>query len=115
MQKLLVSSDSPPIRKDMADLLQHVSELDASQAEHSLSSVLLGLHMTRHASLLERLLQHSVVGKGQAQSVYTGRPYVIPGARRILQHNKSPYHQVGMVTGDTLDRSCQWQKVRAKG
>lgn len=40
------------------------------------------------------------VGKGQTQSVYTGRPYVIPVARRIIQHTKSPYHQVGVVAGD---------------
>lgn len=72
VQRLLESSGSPSIRKDMADLLQHVSELDASQAEHSLSSVLLGIHLTHHASLLERLLQHSaallgVVERGQQQ------------------------------------------------
>lgn len=41
------------------DLLRHTSELEASQAEHSLSSLLMGVHLSHHTSLLDQLLQHS--------------------------------------------------------
>lgn len=59
LQKLLESSGFPPIRKDMADLLQHISDLEASHIEHSLSSMLMGIHLSRHTSLVDQLLQHS--------------------------------------------------------
>lgn len=41
------------------ELLQHTSDLEASQVEHSLSSMLMGIHLSHHASLLDKLLQHS--------------------------------------------------------
>lgn len=43
----------------MMDLLQHTSDLEASQVEHSLSTMLMGIHLSRHSSLLDQLLQHS--------------------------------------------------------
>ena len=58
-QKLLESSGFPPIQKDMADLLQHISDLEASHIEHSLSSMLMGIHLSHHTSLVDQLLQHS--------------------------------------------------------
>ena len=48
-----------PMRRDMMDLLQHTSDLEASQVEHSLSTMLMGIHLSRHTSLLDQLLQHS--------------------------------------------------------
>ena len=41
------------------DLLQHTSDLEAFQVEHNLSSMLMNIHLSRHTSLLDQLLQHS--------------------------------------------------------
>lgn len=43
----------------MVDLLQHVSDLEASHVEHSLSTMLIGIHLSHHTSLLDQLLHHS--------------------------------------------------------
>ena len=43
----------------MADLLQHVTELETTHMEHGLSSMLMGVHLSRHTSLLGQLLLHS--------------------------------------------------------
>ncbi len=43
----------------MIDLLQHTSDLEASRVEHRLSSMLMGIHITQHTSLVDQLLHHS--------------------------------------------------------
>jgi hypothetical protein len=54
-----LSESNLPVKKDLVDLLRLTSDLEASQAEHSLSSLLVDLHLSRHTSLLDQLLQHS--------------------------------------------------------
>jgi len=48
-----------PMRRDMMELLKHTSYLEASHMEHSLSSMLVGIHLSYQTSLLDQLLQHS--------------------------------------------------------
>ena len=47
------------MNKEMIDLLQLTSDLEASRVEHKLSSMVMGIHISKHTSLIDQLLQHS--------------------------------------------------------